>query len=60
MTTIAPIVPTKAEDCARYQELTSAMALDISSDSADSAKFQKLWEEREQIKNRNGGNPPKL
>jgi hypothetical protein len=46
-------------DYQQYQLLTAAMQLAIAEGSTDSDNFQKLWAEREQIKNRNGGMPPK-
>lgn len=48
--------PTLSADLARYRELTALLS-DVPPELAP-LKFQALWAELEQIKNRHGGMPP--
>jgi len=49
----------KSPDRIRYEELQKSIMDHVMRDDTDSPEFTKLWQESEDIKNRNGGNPPK-
>jgi len=49
----------KSPDRIRYEELQKSIMDHVMRDDTDSPEFAKLWQESEDIKNRNGGNPPK-
>jgi hypothetical protein len=46
-------------DFERYAELQVAMRLAIFEATTDSDEFKKIWQEMENLKNKNGGMPPK-
>lgn len=50
---------TKSADRIRYEEIQKSIMDHVMRDDTDSPEFTKLWQESENIKNRNGGNPPK-
>lgn len=49
----------KSADRIRYEEIQKSIMDHVMRDDTDSPEFAKLWQESEDIKNRNGGNPPK-